>query len=372
MEVRLARPEAAAAFSRRALLTIGAVSLGLLGGAALLAEPLFSLLHLGAPPAGFLFFLVFLLSQWPGLFFEQLLTLRGRPWTLVTFAVLSASGFVVAVLLPLYQGLPLEDALRSLAVFAAVKAAFLLLWAIADGWANPLPRSLAGAPSLLKPWWRAAWPLMLYASMASLVTAFDPWFVNYWYEDDEAIFATFRYGAREIPLLTAFINGAMVVVLPRLAEAPADGLDLLRRSSRRLMHWVFGGALLLMITARWWWTPLFTAEFSSSLPLFRIYLFLVATRLLFPLPVLTARGHTRMLTVFGLLELLLNVVFSFLLAPRFGLVGIVWATVIAYFLDKLLLMAYLRYRTGIGPGRYTDWRWYGGYVALLAAAYLLV
>ena len=135
---------------------------------------------------------------------------------------------------------------------------------------------------------------------------------------------------------------------------------------------LFTGTLLLMATSAYWWEPVFTSTFADSEPLFRAYLFVIISRLLFPVPVLTALGHTRMLMVFGGFELLLNIALSFLLAPTYGLLGIIWATVLAYLMDKLLLMYYLYRRTGIRPGRYLDLRWYGGYVGLLTLVYLFL
>ena len=367
MQVRLTRPEAAARFSRIAVMSVGAISGPLLAIAAGWHEPLFRYLRLPEVPPGWAYFFLFLLTQWPSLFFEQVLTIRGKARALVLFGGASALGMVLSLLLPLYYGAGLADALFVLALFAGVKGVVILGWLLFDRYQDP---AAAPTTSQLTPWLGAAWPLMAYASVSTLVTAFDPWFVNYWYGGDEATFAVFRYGARELPLLAAITNGAMVVVLPRLTEAPAAGLDLLKASSRRLMHWIFGGAIFIMLTVPWWWTLVFTEVFRESLPLFRAYLFVVASRLLFPVPVLTARGHTRLLMGFGLLELLINILLSILLAPYFGLMGIVWATVIAYLIDKLALMAYLKYRTGIGPARYTDLRWYLGYLVVMVVAYL--
>lgn len=370
VQIRLTRPTAAAAFSRWAIMAVSGISLLLLAIAAGGADTVFRLLRLGETPTGWWYFFLFLLTQWPGLFFEQLLTVGGKVWPLVAFGAFSSLGMVLALLLPLYHGAGLAYALFVLAVFAGIKGLVLLVWLVVDRLRDAAPPTERALGPLIQPWLQAAWPLMVYASVGALVTAFDPWFVNYWYGGDDAVFATFRYGARELPLLAAITNGAMVVVLPRLTEAPAAGLDLLKDSSRRLMHWIFGGAILIMLTASWWWTLVFTEVFADSLPIFRAYLFVVASRLLFPVPVLTARGHTRMLVVFGLLELVLNVVLSLVLAPRFGLMGIIWATVIAYLLDKIALMWYLQYRTGIASGRYTDWRWYGGYLTAMVIAYL--
>ncbi|MFT7119882.1 MAG: O-antigen/teichoic acid export membrane protein [Neolewinella sp.] len=373
VRIRLTRPQAADRFSRIAILSVGVFSLLLLTIAAGLHEPLFRLLRLGDAPPGWGYFFLFLLTQWPGLFFEQILTIRGKAWPLAIFGGLSSLGLVLALLMPLFYGLTLPHALFILACFAGVKGVVILGWLLYDHLNDQTIKTVSKQEKeQLSPWLKAAWPLMIYATVSALVTAFDPWFVNYWYDGDEDVFAVFRYGARELPLLAAFTNGAMVVVLPRLTEAPSAGLDLLKESSRRLMHWIFGGAILLMVTAPWWWTLVFTEMFAESRPLFQAYLFVVASRLLFPVPVLTAMGHTRMLMVFGLLELVLNVLISILLVPHFGLMGIIWATVLAYLIDKVCLMYYLRYRTGIPPKRYTDFRWYGGYLAVMLVAYLLM
>jgi O-antigen/teichoic acid export membrane protein len=409
VQVRTIRPAEAAAFSRIAIIGVGIFSAILLAIAAGLHRPLFSFLSMGEGPPGWWYFFLFLLTQWPGLFFEQVLTIRGKPLALVLFGGFSALGFILSLLVPLYYGAGFAHAMFVLATFAGVKGLVIGAWLVYDRWEtlspgpspgergdgssagkprienqesrieNPPAASSDGIPTTHYPLptyfatlLKTAWPLILYASIGALVTAFDPWFVNYWYAGDESIFATFRYGARELPLLAAITNGAMVVVLPRLTESPAAGLDLLKESSRRLYHWIFGGAIFLMATSGWWWTLVFTELFAESLLLFQAYLFVVVSRLLFPVPVLTALGHTRLLMVFGLLELAINVALSILLVPHFGLQGIIWATVIAYLVDKICLMAYLKYRTGIGPERYTDWRWFGGYVATMALVYLFL
>lgn len=369
--VRTTRPAAIVAFSRLAVGTVALFSAVLLLVAAGFHEAFFRLLQLGDPPAGWWLFFVFLLTQWPGLFFEQVLVIRRRPRWLIGYGAVAALGFVAALLLPIYAGGTLETALRYLALYAGLKGIFLLGWLAWDRAETAADRPFAYRENL-RAWLRAALPLVLYASVSALVTAFDPWFVNYWYGGDESVFAVFRYGARELPFVAAVINGAMVVVLPRLTESLPAGLELLKKSTLRLYHLLFGGALLMMLTSPWWWTPVFTEQFAESLPLFQAYLFVLVTRLLFPVPVLTALGHTRLLVVFPLIELLLNVVLSIVLVRYLGLVGVVWSTVIVYGLDKIWLMAYLRWRTGIGPGRYTNWGWFGGYCAALLLAYWFV
>ncbi|MBV6653308.1 MAG: polysaccharide biosynthesis C-terminal domain-containing protein, partial [Mameliella sp.] len=75
---------------------------------------------------------------------------------------------------------------------------------------------------------------------------------------------------------------------------------------------------------------------------------------------------------FSLVELALNVLLGFLLVDPFGLLGIAWATVIAYTVDKLLLCYYLYRRFGIAPAAYTPVYWWLGYTILLLLAYFLM
>lgn len=363
-------------YSSKVLGSVALVAGLLLAIAGGLHEYLFSALRLGLPPEGWWWFFVFLLTQWPGLFFEQILQLRGKPWWLVAFGTFSALGYVLAILLPIYLGGELVDALFWLALFAGFKGLVILLYALVDSFllrdkrARPPVESL-GKETGIGDLWKTAWPLILYATVGGLVTAFDPWFVNYWYEDDEGVFAIFRYGARDIPFVAAVTNGMIVVVIPLLTENVAGGLDRLKSSSRKLFHWIFLGTLLLMVTSPFWWVPVFTGLFADGLPLFRLYLFITVSRLMFPMPVMVALGYTKGLWWFSFSELVSNILLSLLLTPYLGLLGIVLSTVIADILNKIVLMIYLYRKTGILPGRYLDVKVFGAYTALLVLGYLV-
>ncbi|TXF88340.1 hypothetical protein FUA23_15280 [Neolewinella aurantiaca] len=382
VQVRTIRPAEAAAFSRVAIVGVGLFSVCLLGFAGGMHELLFRVLSIGDGPPGWWYYFLFLLTQWPGLFFEQVLTIREKPLVLVLFSGLSALGFMLALLLPIYYGSGLTDALFVLATFAGVKGLIIGGWLIYDrfslrGKEGEKSQALNGEKpsfpfSAITSLLSTAWPLILYASVGALVTAFDLWFVNYWYEGDESVFATFRYGARELPLLAAIINGAMVVVLPRLTEAPSAGLDLLKETSRRLFHWIFGGAIFLMATSGVWWTFVFTDLFVESLPLFQAYLFVVVSRLLFPMPVMIAMGRTKGLYLFSLSELLVKIVVCSIAAYYFGLVGIILSIVFADVSNKLILMLYVHYYMKIHPRRYMDVRFFLGYLALMILTYAFV
>ncbi|MBB4079668.1 O-antigen/teichoic acid export membrane protein [Lewinella aquimaris] len=355
-------------FARAAVITTGLFSAGILAIAALFHAQLFVVLQLDDAPVGWYFFFVLLLSRWPSYCFEQALLLTGRAGLLTLYAVFNALGLVLSLLLPLYLGYDLLSAMKVLAGFAGAKAFGLVLWSLVGSRKNPVLTDTDSRAEMSN-WLRISRPLMAYATVGALVSAVDPWIVNYWSGGDEEIFAIFRYGVRELPFLAALINGMTVVAIPVIARDKEGGLKILRDQSRKLFHYIFALTFLMMLTAEWWWTRVFTEAFADSLPVFYTYLLVVGCRLVFAMTVLTALNETRKLYLWGLLELAVNVVLSLALAPRYGLLGIIWATVIASYFHEVCLVLYLRYCTGTDWHNYADLRWYGTYLLGLFLAY---
>ena len=357
-------------FAGRALTVFSLVSAAVLLLATLLHPQLFGILQLAGAPLGWYYFFVLLLSRWPSYCFEHTLVLTGRLKLLIGYSILNALGLILSLLVPLYLGFGMLKAMQILAVFAGLKVVGILLWSrLVTGKVGAEGRQ-AWYPEV-RHWVSVSTPLMAYASVAALVVAVDPWVVNYWSGGDEAIFAIFRYGVRELPFLAALINGMTVVTIPLIARERGGGLELLRQQSQKLFHYVFGLTLVMMITADWWWTAVFTSTFADSLPVFRTYLLVVGCRLVFAMTVLTALRETKRLYLWALLELVVNVVLSLLFAPRYGLIGIIWATVIASYFHELCLVLYLRYRTKTSWRSYADLRWYVFYLVGLFGMYWL-
>ncbi len=356
-------------FSRRAVLVTTLLSAGVLLAAAALHAPLFVLLQIDGAPPGWPLFFVLLLARWPSYCFEQALIVLGRVRLLTVYAVLNALGLLVSLLLPIYLGYGLGEALGFLAGFAGAKVLLVGLWTLGSPPPGGGGEGAVAYRGDVREWLSHSRPLVAYASVAALVSAVDPWIVNFWSGGDAEVFAVFRYGVRELPLLPALISGMTVVAIPLIGRDTENGLDLLRGQSRRLFHLIFALSLAMMLTADWWWTRVFTPLFADSLPVFRTYLLVVGCRLVFAMTVLTALKQTNRIYLLGLLELAVNVALSLLLAPRYGLLGIIWATVIASYFHELCLVLYLRYRTGTPWRAYADLRLYLAYLAALFVAY---
>ncbi|NJO87161.1 MAG: hypothetical protein HC821_03925 [Lewinella sp.] len=303
--------------------------------------------------------LVFLLGHWPGLLYEQRLLAQGRVTRLIVFALLSNFALAFALVLPLILGYGWSVSVSSLALVGLFKIGLLF-----DGRAWDVGPT-APAALLLRP----ALSLAGYAAMGALTLSFAAWFVNFWYGGQADTFAVFRYGTRELPFVLAFTNGIGQATLSRLGSAdPAAGLAALKQSGQRLMHFVFPLALLLLVASPWWWEPLFTDQFAAALPLFQVYLLVLVPRLFFPVVVLTATGHGKALLLLGGAELLLAIVLSYWWIVPYGMLGVVWAVVVAAFSDKLLAALYLYHRERIAPSAYCSLNGLLGYSSLLLLA----
>lgn len=319
---------------------------------------------------GWTFYSLFLLSHWPYLLYEQLLIAEGQAKRLLWVAMLSNLALAVAILLPLWLGYGWSAALAALLGVAILKALLLLPATFGSG---PEQGAAAAEPArLYRLLFAQAAPLIGYAALGTLVVSFGPWLVGYWYEGDLDQFAIYRYGSRELPFLAAITNGVSQAVLPTLSQERSAGLAQLKASGLRLMHLCFPVILLLLLTSASWWTIVFTDRFSAALPLFQVFLLVAISRFISPVVVLTATGHRKALLGIGLLELLLYVITSVWLLRQFGLVGVVWATVVVFTADRLVAAYYLYRREGIRLGQYCHWPWLLGYSGLCALALWVV
>jgi len=193
--------------------------------------------------------------------------------------------------------------------------------------------------------WPVTWPLILYAVSSAMARSLDAWLVAHYF--DESKFAIFRYGAREFPLVVALAGGLSTIMIPRLIQNEA--LPELKIRSTRLMNSCYPIVAVLMIFSPPLFDFVFGVAFRESALIFNIYLLLTLTQLIFPQTVLTARGDTKLLWYISLMELIVNVGTSLLLMSQFGLIGIVWGTLIAFAFEKIILFIVLYKRYQIQP-----------------------
>ncbi|MCB0706252.1 MAG: polysaccharide biosynthesis C-terminal domain-containing protein, partial [Saprospiraceae bacterium] len=181
----------------------------------------------------------------------------------------------------------------------------------------------------------------------------------------------FRYGARELPLVTLMVSGLVTALLPLVAGSEAAGLQALRQRTTQFAHWLFPVSAVLILLTPWLFPIVYNPEFAASADVFNVYLLIIISRLLLPQVIIISRDRSYVLVRNAILETILNVGLSLWLVRDFGLPGIAFATVIAFVLAKINLIWFVWKSLGIKPNLYIPVRLYAYYSFGLISVYLL-
>jgi O-antigen/teichoic acid export membrane protein len=192
---------------------------------------------------------------------------------------------------------------------------------------------------------------------------------------DPAIFAWFRYGAKEFPLVLMLANGLSNAMLPEFStrERMRESLAKIRVKSKRLMHLLFPAAMLMMLFTRWIYPRMFNPGFQKSADIFLIYSLLIIPRLIFPQTIIVGRKKTHISLIAAVLELAINIPLS-LLMIKWGhnIVGVALSTLIVYIIGKIFLVGYLWIKMKIKPSDYIPVRLYAFYTVLISILFVLI
>ncbi|MBI5011105.1 MAG: polysaccharide biosynthesis C-terminal domain-containing protein, partial [Bacteroidia bacterium] len=219
-----------------------------------------------------------------------------------------------------------------------------------------------------------ATPLILTTLISGSAQYTDGVIVSAVYRDP-AMFAWFRYGAKEFPLVLMLANGLSNAMLPEFStrERMKESLAKIRAKSKRLMHILFPAAMLMMIFSRWLYPRMFNAEFHKSADVFLIYSLLIIPRLVFPQTIIVGRKKTHITLIAAILELVVNIPLSLLMIQwGYNIVGVALSTVIVYIIGKAFLTGYLWVKMNIRPSEYIPVRVFAMYTILLGIVFVLI
>jgi O-antigen/teichoic acid export membrane protein len=192
---------------------------------------------------------------------------------------------------------------------------------------------------------------------------------------DPGMFAWFRYGAKEFPLVLMLASGLSNAMLPEFSTRSRmrESLARIKVKSKNLMHICFPASMLVMLFARWIFPRMFTPEFQKSADVFLIYSLLVIPRLLFPQTIIVGRKKTHITLIAALLELGLNIPLSLLMIKwGYNIVGVALATFIVYLFGKIYLAGYLWVKMKIKPTEYIPLKIFTLYSLLLGLLFVLI
>ncbi len=191
---------------------------------------------------------------------------------------------------------------------------------------------------------------------------------------DETVFAVFRYGARELPIVVLLANAFSNAMLPVFSKTNnlKQALLTIKSKSKRLMHFLFPITILLILTSNYFYPIIFNSNFSESAGVFNVYLLLIVSRLVFPQTILIGLKKTKFILFVTVIELVINVVLSLILIKYFEIIGVAIATVIAFFIEKLILIIFNYKYLKIKPSKYIPIPWHIFYSLITVFIYLII
>jgi O-antigen/teichoic acid export membrane protein len=170
-------------------------------------------------------------------------------------------------------------------------------------------------------------------------------------------------------------NGLSNAMLPEFStrERMRESLAKIRVKSKRLMHFLFPSAILMMIFARWIYPRMFNPEFHKSTDVFLIYSLLIIPRLVFPQTIIVGRKKTHITLIAAIIEIGINIPLSLLMIKwGYNLPGVALSTFAVYLVSKAFLVGYLWFKMNIKPSEYIPLRLYALYSALIAIVFVLI
>jgi O-antigen/teichoic acid export membrane protein len=307
--------------------------------------------------------LILMLFNNPSFLAEYVLLLLNKKKLLLTYGVLIFSLSLLLTVLPFYFNGNLEQSLSALILLSVCKfifTAYLLSGATF---------SFSDIKGVKQQLYFAA-PLISGMMISGSAEYIDGFLVTSHFGAES--FALFRYGAREFPISLLMANALSMAMVPLIASQRAEGIEELKQESKKLMHWFFIPVCILVLFSNKIYPLLFREEFAASAPIFNIYLLLLISRMIFPQTIIMGLQKNTILFRVSIIELAANVCFSVLLLNLIGMKGIAYGTVIAFTLEKLILVMYLKKKQQISPETYTDLRTWFIYSLILLACFLSV
>jgi len=309
--------------------------------------------------------LVYVLVSNPPVLIEYIYLVKNRSNSIMGYGLLTYAIQLFIVTFPVLNGYDIVWALYAVIAISLVRMVwlFVLLFKYARfefSW------------SFIREHLRLGSPLIVSALLSGSAQYIDGIVVSN--KMDATMFAVFRYGAKEFPLVIILANGLSNAMISEIGK-PGNlkrSMDKIRYHSRRLMHFLFPVSMVVMLFTRWLYPVIFNPRFIRSADIFLIYLLIIISRLIFPQTLLIGLKKTRIIMLAATVELFLNVILSLFLIRYYGTVGVALATVIVFIIEKVFLVAYNFFVLKIRPNLYIPVKTYLVYTCLIILEFVLI
>lgn len=309
--------------------------------------------------------LLYLFFSVPANLVEYSFLLQKESKKIVNYGIVSFSAMFLMVAIPGVLGLGIQSILYGLVAISIFRYAYLWLLMIRS---NEMKVSI----SFMKKHLGLSTPLILSALLSGSAQYVDGFIVTSRF--DEATFAVFRFGARELPLVSLLANAFSNAMLPEFSNKKIvpSLLARIKTESNKLASYLFPLSALLIMLSHKIFPLVFNADFGDSASIFNIYLLLIISRLIFPQTILIGLAKTSLIAYASALELIVNVSLSLWFVSLWGIQGIAYATVIAFLFEKVLLVILAKRILNIPLTKYQNIFRHFGYSLLLLIVFIIV
>ncbi len=311
------------------------------------------------------YLLVYILISSPASLVEYIYLIKKQGKQILIYGILSFFLMFILVVLPPVLGFSIEYSLMGL----VMSSLFRMIWLVVLLFRNSNP---AFDWQFIGNHLKRAYPLIFSMLLSGSGQYIDGFIITSYFDD--ATFAVFRYGAREFPLVLLLANAVSSSMLPGFSDPQKLKLNLekIKVNSHKLGSWLFPLSGIMMLVSHWAFPVIFNVSFSGSATIFNIYLLLIVSRLLFPQTILIGLQKTQPILWASFLEIALNVALSLWFVQFWGIAGVAFGTICAYFFEKMILIAMVRKTYGYRISEYLNLKQHVLYSLFLSAVFVVI
>ena len=316
-----------------------------------------------------LYFLYFTANLFiaPSFLSEYILLVNNRSKSIAVYGIASSVLQAAFFIVPLYYDNSLYLSLYMLCVFGLLRYLFLL--------------SLVFRYSILvidkkqvSAFAQKSFPYILSLIVGATMAQTDSYMIKFFTPSTD--FAVFRYGAREFAitaLMAAAFSNVKSGEVALHAKQNTLGMSLsdIKMGSKRLMHILFPVTIIFMVCSKFLFIKVYTGAYAYSAFLFNIYLLLTVSRLLFPQTVLLGLQRNKTLLRLAVYEWIINIVLDYIFLRLWGMAGVAFSTVLAYYSERVFLFYSCR-REGVKFSDIVPIKTWAGYTVLTVVVFAVV
>lgn len=307
-------------------------------------------------------FVVYLVLSPSTLLVEYVYLLKNRTRAMVSYGAISYGLQMLLVAAPLLYSVDVKLSILGLLVITIVRLVWLVVLVVKNS-------QLRFDPKFMQQHVKHGLPLALKYLVSNSAIYVDQIIVTSNF--DQSMFAIYRFGARDIPLVTLMVFGLSNSMLADFRENVGQALVTLKKESLRLMHLLFPISILAIILSKPLFPLLFSATYAQSASIFMLYCLLITSRAILPQTITMGLLHNGVALAISLVELLLNIALSILLVKPFGVEGIALATVLVNIVEKMLFVLYNKVKLKIPMCTYVPIKPYVLYCLLTLIIYIV-